>query len=133
MNLLKKKLLSIQRENLIGKKDDWFRLEIKKNRNLLSLLKIIHPNNRWHSSFFSLKCKKANQRKLFIYLSILFNFRFKILENYRHPKFISNSNYKNSHLELDFFIPSLNFAIEYQGEQHYDDLPDIFLLFCFIN
>ena len=36
-------------------------------------------------------------------------------------------HHNHSHMmELDIFIPSLNMAIEYQGEQHYDDIPSGF-------
>jgi hypothetical protein len=38
------------------------------------------------------------------------------LEEYRHPELISVTGRQ---LELDFFYPKLNVAVEYQGKQHY--------------
>ena len=39
-----------------------------------------------------------------------------VFEEYRHPDIMSTSGYP---LELDFFYPQINIAVEYQGEQHY--------------
>ena len=42
-----------------------------------------------------------------------------IYEDYRHPDFKHSSGYC---AELDIFVPKVNLAIEYQGEQHYYDI-----------
>jgi len=40
-----------------------------------------------------------------------------VLMNYRHPQLrFANSGYS---MELDIFVPSVNLAFEYHGEQHY--------------
>ena len=33
---------------------------------------------------------------------------------------------KKGLLEIDIFVPSINLGFEYQGEQHYDDMPQAF-------
>ncbi len=38
--------------------------------------------------------------------------------HYKHPQLMFASNYL---MEFDIFIPSLSLAVEYQGEQHFDD------------
>ncbi len=42
-----------------------------------------------------------------------------ISENYLHEELRFKSGHK---MELDLFIPNLNLAFEYQGEQHYYDV-----------
>jgi hypothetical protein len=44
-----------------------------------------------------------------------------VLEEYRHPDFVVSSS--GHPLELDFFYPEYNLAFEYQGQQHYRDIP----------
>ena len=39
-----------------------------------------------------------------------------VYENYKHPLFKFQTEYL---MELDVYLPSLNLALEYQGEQHY--------------
>lgn len=39
--------------------------------------------------------------------------------NYRHPQLVHSDSLKN--MQLDFFIPSLKLAFEYQGKQHYQN------------
>jgi len=40
-----------------------------------------------------------------------------VLSNYKHPKLVYADSGRE--MELDIFIPALNLAFEYQGEQHY--------------
>jgi hypothetical protein len=42
-----------------------------------------------------------------------------VLANYRHPKLLYPGTL--SSMELDIYIPSLQIAVEYNGEQHYYD------------
>ena len=61
---------------------------------------------------------KKNQKRLFriirdIFPNQIIHFDFK-----HHEMRFESSNYP---MELDIWIPSLNLAFEYQGEQHYDD------------
>lgn len=43
--------------------------------------------------------------------------------NYRHPRLVHSSGRK---AELDIWIPTMNIAIEYQGEHHYHQVHSIF-------
>ena len=114
----------------ITQKKDWYRIpyETVRKYNLYKTLKNIYPNEQWKNLFEDEKKKnltkrkttKTTQRLLFsftqkIYPSLL------IFENYFHPKLIHSANF-----ELDIFIPALQLALEYQGEQHYDDMPAAF-------
>jgi len=40
-----------------------------------------------------------------------------VIANYKHPKLVYADSGRE--MELDVFIPALNLAFEYQGEQHY--------------
>ena len=107
----------------ITQKKDWYRLKYK--NNLFSALKLFYPSEKWKKSNFISRSKKITQRLLFsftrmIYPSLL------IFENYFHPKLIPKQNTVGKSYELDIFIPALQLALEYQGQQHYDDLPSGF-------
>ena len=127
-------LLSIQKKYQITRKEEWYRIPLK---DLYQKLKSVHFDQDWNKFHFSRRVKQANQRALFLSLQQLFP-NFEIRENYFHPSFyLPSSNQTpslspsslpthSSHLQLDIFIPSLNLALEYQGEQHYDDIPSCF-------
>ena len=63
--------------------------------------------------------RKAVQRHLFSTVSSLCK-QHHIIEDYQFPSIHS------AYLQFDIFLPGLNIAIEYQGEQHYHDLPSNF-------
>ena len=108
----------------ITQKSDWYRLpsEINRKFDIVDTLKLFYPSEKWKKSNFILRTKRISQRLLFafaqkIYPSLL------IFENYFHPKLISKVD---ANMELDLFIPALQLAMEYQGIQHYDDMPAAF-------
>ena len=100
--------------------------------DIFKALSLIFPHDKWKRKYFLFRSKTSIQRLLFIYSLSLFPSVI-LYENYRHPHqrlFVENFQYENREvlsasnlLEYDIFIPSLNLAIEYQGEQHYDDIP----------
>ena len=112
-----KKLKILQKKYEIKEKKDWYRLNIRTDEiNVFKALKLIYPLEKWQKNLFILRAKKTNQRFLFLATRQLYPSQF-LLENYRHPQIIVCAS-----LEFDIFIPSLNIALEYQGECHYDDI-----------
>ena len=110
----------------ITQKKDWYRVSSDSNikNDIYYSLKEFFPSENWQKSNFEIdsRRKKSSQRLLFsftqkIYPSLL------IFEDYFHPQFLHTNN---NNYELDIFIPSLQLAMEYQGEQHYDDIPRAF-------
>ena len=123
-NFLVSKLKCWREKYNISQKRDWYRLPADPTQKyeLYELLKLFYPSEKWKKSNFILRTKKTTQRLLFaftqkIYPSLL------IFENYFHPKLISKVD---ANMELDLFIPALQLAMEYQGIQHYDDMPAAF-------
>ena len=123
IHLLRDKFKELIEKFYITQKKIWYRLPLELNGkfNLPRTLKLFYPHENWKKSNFQIRKKKTIQRLLFsfiqkIYPSLL------IFEDYFHPKLIQAKN----NYELDIFIPSLQLALEYQGEQHYDDIPGAF-------
>ena len=125
------KLKYLQKKYLIQQKKDWYRLQSQTEEiNLYQSLKLIYPTEKWNKKLFQTRTKKTNQRLLFILLQQIFSIHF-VIENYRHD--LIQSFTTSRPLEFDIFIPSLNMGFEYQGEQHYDDLPDAFAQNIYYN
>ena len=125
-NLKYLKLKELIEKYSINQKKDWYRLPVDSHAKyeIFHSLKYFYPYEKWKKSNFQSRTKKTSQRLLFsfaqkIYPSLL------IFENYFHPK-LTQSNNKTLSFELDIFIPALQLAMEYQGEQHYDDIPSGF-------
>ena len=115
------KLKFLIKKYKIKEKKDWFRLTIKQDDiKLIETLKIVYPNEEWKKENFLNRSKKTNQRLLFITIQSIYSM-YLIIENYKN-----NSPYGLNYLEFDLYIPALNMAMEYQGEQHFDDIPSVF-------
>jgi rubrerythrin len=67
------------------------------------------------------KCKKKTQGKLFDIINKLLFPENEVLWDYNHPDLRFEKT--NVMMELDIWIPELNVAMEYQGEQHYEPKP----------
>jgi hypothetical protein len=113
-DLLNAKFRNLRELYCIFEKKDWYR--ITKNE-FESILPLLPASEKWNSSLLHSKNKKTKQRLLFSSALRLFRPHL-VLENYKHPHLHP--------LELDIFIPSLHLAIEYQGEQHFDEIPAVY-------
>ena len=121
----RKKLNYIRKKYFIKEKKDWYRLKVETEyMNIFNMLKKVYPFEEWNVKEFYIRVKKSKQRILFHQIQNLFKSNY-LIENYRHPKIISEIGI-NRIYEFDIFLPSLNLAFEYQGIQHYDDLPSAF-------
>ena len=116
----RQRLLDLQRCWLIQRKEDWTRLT---GRSLFKTLQFCHPDQHWERRWFQTRFKKYKQRSFFILCSRYFP-QHLILEDYWHPG-VRMLNL----LQFDLFIPSLNLVLEYNGEQHYDDMPKAFPIY----
>ena len=72
-----------------------------------------YPDFDWNFELFTSGLK--SQKRIFSYVCNKLG-KENVIWNYKHPKLIFQNGRR---MELDIFVPSKNFAIEYQGEQHY--------------
>ena len=116
---------SLRNIYLVREKKDWFRINIR-IREFLNMptlpvaLRRIFPDEKWPIFLFKQRAKKSHQRLLFAHLQRHF-VKFTLLENYKHP-FLENPDPGGLLLEFDIFIPSINLAVEYQGQHHYNEV-----------
>jgi len=82
------------------------------------MLKTVFPEERWNISEFSPRHKKSRQRLLLLKLQDIFKNE-EIIEEYSHPDLKRNSGFC---AKFDVFIPKLNLAFEFHGEQHYKEM-----------
>ena len=122
----KDRLFSIQKKYLIEKKSDWYRIAISSSSRLIKYLSIVHKDQSWSQYYFRYRDKRTKQRFLYISLRSIYP-NYLLLENYRHSYLTSQTT--DYLLELDIYIPSLNIAFEYQGQQHFDEIPKAFAPF----
>eukprot|EP01124_Arcella_intermedia_P028556 TRINITY_DN5828_c0_g1_i1.p1 TRINITY_DN5828_c0_g1~~TRINITY_DN5828_c0_g1_i1.p1 ORF type:complete len:460 (+),score=82.67 TRINITY_DN5828_c0_g1_i1:14-1393(+) len=112
----------VMKSYCITKQADWYRLSVEQMSviygkavskfKMIQLLEVWLPEESWHVDRFSEKTnRKARQKYLGLKLLELFKGEV-ILEEYPLP------SQQRMHL-VDFYIPGLKLAIEYQGEQHY--------------
>lgn len=120
--------------------EDWYRISklqlrevlgetlvkkvIEKPDDLLLHLQSIYPHNSWDKELFMyFGTKRAAQRLLRLTVTEIIKENntedntIDILEDYVHPT-IKISDSQN--ITFDIFIPTLNMAYEYGGQQHYD-------------
>ena len=113
-------LLQLQQRYMVRCQQDWYRLGLRMELPLYRALVLLHPEQSWNKQQFLLKGKKSVQRLLYASVYSLFPTH-PLLENYHHPHLHSSSHLPHP-LEYDLFLPSLQLAVEYQGEYHYDDI-----------
>ena len=87
------------------------------------LLSKFYPNIGWDFNLFQKRAKKAEQRWIWICLRHLYPGEI-VYEDYLHPKICFSES--GVSIELDLFIPSFNLAMEYQGQHHFDEIPNAF-------
>ena len=123
-NSLKYNINRLKNKYQIERKSDWYRIETRELQSYggISALQKIYPDHNWNNNLLTQRSKKSAQRWLLVCVSKLFP-TFYLIEEYNNPLLYYNTS---KWLNLDLFIPSLNLAFEYQGEQHYHDKPDGF-------
>eukprot|EP01125_Pyxidicula_operculata_P013676 TRINITY_DN4544_c0_g1_i1.p1 TRINITY_DN4544_c0_g1~~TRINITY_DN4544_c0_g1_i1.p1 ORF type:complete len:657 (+),score=99.41 TRINITY_DN4544_c0_g1_i1:645-2615(+) len=117
---------------------------IKKFGGLAKTVQKAYPDaQNLNPSLFSKKTKRAAQRWLKICLQKLFPW-LEIFEDYKHPTITwdqikqktdvetdttpsaTGNKSRSSPIEFDLWLPKVKLAVEYQGEQHYNDLQRAF-------
>jgi hypothetical protein len=91
---------------------------VLKYGGLNNLLTKVFPEVDWTIANFANRGKRSTQRLLRLALEELFPNE-ELIEEYNDPRMRFPSS--NAPMELDFYLPRLNLAIEYQGVQHYRD------------
>jgi hypothetical protein len=113
----------------VGELKDWFRVSLAqigevgpltpfhRRGGLIPFLREAYPDHGWeaHRPLFC----KASQRRLKLTLERLLPGQV-IYEDHLHPDLLFQSGQR---IQLDLFSPGLALAFEYQGAQHYFDVP----------
>jgi hypothetical protein len=81
-----------------------------------NIVQMLYPKHKWQFHLFGNRSKRAMQRLLRLCCDKLFT-NYNIKEEYG----VGGTD-NNSTVSLDIYIPSLNLALEYQGEHHYNQL-----------
>ena len=92
---------------------------LDKYKSIHNILEKAFPDEDWNTVNFSSKRKKAAQRYLFQQIRKIIG-NIEVVEEYIHEELARESGFG---AEFDIYIPSLQIAIEYQGEHHYKDIP----------
>jgi len=114
----------------INSYQDWYRLsqdqfsQVAKRAisriSIITMLQTRYPEQDWDIVSFSKRGKKSRQWWLVTKIREFFPNE-DVHEDYWHIDMKRDNNHKTS-AQLDIFIPRLNLAFEYHGEQHYYDL-----------
>lgn len=92
---------------------------VHRTGSLLQVLKLVYPDHSWNPRLFYVFGKKSMQQKLKMKLQELLP-GYDVLEDVHTSSIATWST--NRHLQFDLFVPELYLALEYQGEQHYEDV-----------
>lgn len=109
--------------------EDWLRLSkreieelsgagLLREMSLSDALRKAFPEKQWNGLGTALLSKRARQRHTRVVTERLFP-SCTVLEEHR----VGPSTSKGGELVLDIFLPELSLAIEYNGEQHYHEVP----------
>jgi len=130
-------LLFLEDSLQIKRMEDWHRVSVSQISEitkcgfisslsaLYKFLSRFYPSHNWERERETNEVMriKSDQRWLCICLQKLFPDE-EIAENFLHPDLIWPGT--KLKMELDIFIPSQGIAFEFQGSQHYSDIPSFF-------
>eukprot|EP01124_Arcella_intermedia_P022214 TRINITY_DN3269_c0_g1_i11.p1 TRINITY_DN3269_c0_g1~~TRINITY_DN3269_c0_g1_i11.p1 ORF type:complete len:578 (-),score=118.40 TRINITY_DN3269_c0_g1_i11:57-1790(-) len=88
-------------------------------------LEFAYREVHWEQEKFAFRGKKSVQRMVKVLLSLLLPSQTDILEDYLHPELFWDEGMR-VRMEVDIWVPGYQLALEYQGEHHYHDLPDVY-------
>lgn len=134
--LVRSYLVSVAQELRISSYDDWYRISrpqlaliggrtlFEKFGNLGGALRFAYPEINWDMGRFSFTGKKKSvQRWMRLRLEEMLP-GIEVVEDYQHPELTWQRLGRN--VELDIWIPLYRIGLEYQGEQHYNNLDGAF-------
>jgi len=105
------------RPDQIHQKCEYGKKILGDHKNLVNVLQLVYPSHKWKKTIFK---RSSSQLALFDLVKQLFPvFQHEIQNNFWHPQITTDNGQK---LQLDIFIPSLQLAIEYNGNQHYSEV-----------
>eukprot|EP01127_Copromyxa_protea_P002960 TRINITY_DN1286_c0_g1_i2.p1 TRINITY_DN1286_c0_g1~~TRINITY_DN1286_c0_g1_i2.p1 ORF type:complete len:431 (+),score=79.85 TRINITY_DN1286_c0_g1_i2:62-1354(+) len=130
-------LVSLSPSLFIEKPDDWDLVSLTQlqevgaggcvatfQNRVFNLLSFAFPEIKWDAEKFSHRGKKSSERILINCLRLLFPRASTIIQNHLHPDLYWNKDYRK--VQLDVWIPDLQLAFEFQGQQHYHELRGAF-------
>lgn len=113
---------------------DWYRVSQAQIRQLqgggllrkmrfVDALRLAYPEEDFDVGEINKNVKKAAQRQMFMCSQRVFA-GMEVVEDYRSEKLTGTEGaWPRRSLELDVYVPALEFGIEYNGEHHYHDIP----------